>query len=102
MKKFIAVTLLALVMAAPATAHHRENHSQGGGGNSSDDRESFNSGVLMGDMFLFSPSEDTTVSSKSKPVPSVSELKVKNSRKVETRSFLKFDVSGVFGTVLSA
>lgn len=96
--------MLAAIDAGIVTAHHREGHTQGnnGGDGGKDGRESFNAGVLMGDMFLFPVDEDIAVSSKSKPALSNSELIVKVSRKAETRTFLRFNISGVVGTVISA
>ena len=96
--------ILAVIDAGFVTAHHREGHSQGnnGGDGGNDGRESFNSGVLTGDMRLFPVDEDTAVSSKSNPAISNSELIVKRSRNAETRTFLKFNVTDVAGTVVSA
>ena len=100
---FVSI-MLVIINASTATAHHREGHSRGGtaGGDGNDGRESFNSGVLVGGMFLFTAVEDIAVSSKSKPAISNSELIVKRSKNAETRTFLMFDVSDVSGPVISA
>lgn len=105
----IVLVTLVVVSGTAVTAHHREGHTKGGGGNSggggNDVRVSFNAGVLEGQMLVFPAIEDIAVSNRPKPAISDSQLIVKRSKNAETRSFLKFNVSGVneiVGTVISA
>ena len=99
-----ALMLLVVIDPTIATAHHREGHDKGdsGGGGGNEGRESFNSGALMGTMHRFDPSDDIAVSNKSKPPVATTELVVKSSRNSETRTFVKFTVTGVVGPVVSA
>jgi hypothetical protein len=65
-------------------------------------RVSHNAGILRGSTLLFPAVADVSVSSGSEPANLETELSVTNSEEVETRTFLKFDVSGVSGSITSA